>query len=197
MQDTRNKIQETNKEQIPKINLRFDNLKFEIYLFLASCLLFLCSSLSFAQFNLTSQEADIYSKYPKIKVLQTVYYAHHWSDYGRYKRVTKNKKRLGNYVACNFLPGGSIIMIPELFRTTKFEVADTFGGKGYGFFKGEKYWKVDILRNKDEWLDDFDYPMDMYIVKFNKGGPVKNHQVAKNCETIWQSLFPKNPPSSP
>lgn len=189
MQDTRNKIQETNKEQIPKINLRFDNLKFEIYLFLASCLLFFCCSLSFAQFNPSATESAEYSKYPKIKVLQTVYYAHHWSDYGRYKRVSKNKKRIGNTVACNFLPGGSIIMIPELFKTTKFEVADTFGGKGYGFFKGEKYWKVDVLRNKSEWIDDFDHPLDMYIVKYNNAGPVKNSQVARNCQVIQNMLY--------
>jgi len=118
--------------------------------------------------------------YRKVKILATTYFANKWSDIGRYQRVSKNGKRLGNYVALNFLPGGSIIMIPKLFKTTKFEVADTMGGSGKGNYRGKSYWKVDILRNKGEYIDDFDYPLDLYIVKFNKRGPVKNEQVRRN-----------------
>jgi len=126
--------------------------------------------------------------YPKVKVLTTTYYAHRWSDIGRYKRVSKKGKRLGNFVAINFLPGGSIVMIPELFQTTTFEVADTFGGSGIGVYKGKKYWKVDILRNKNEWHDDFDHPLDLYVVKYNKNGPVKNAQVKRNCMNYQKKL---------
>jgi len=118
----------------------------------------------------------------KTKVLASTYYAHKWSDIGRYKRVSKNGKRLGNFVALNFLPGGSIVMIPQLFKTTKFEVADTFGGSGAKYYKGKKYWKVDILRNKGEWYDDIDHPIELVIVKVNKKGPVKNQKVRKNCQ---------------
>ena len=125
-----------------------------------------------------------FSEYPKVKVLVTSYFAHRWSDFGRYKRVSKNGKRLGNFVALNFLPGGSIVMIPELFKTSKFEVADTFGGSGAGYYKGEKYWKVDMLRNKHEWMDNLDHPLDLYIVKYNGKGPVKNRQVRMNCEAF-------------
>lgn len=123
---------------------------------------------------------EVEAKNSPVKILATTYFAHKWSDTGRYKRVSKNGKRLGNYVALNFLPGGSIIMIPELFKTTKFEVADTLGGSGRGPYQGKSYWKVDILRNKGEYIDDFDYPLDLYIVKFNKRGPVKNEQVRRN-----------------
>ncbi|MBI5700792.1 hypothetical protein HZC34_02955 [Candidatus Saganbacteria bacterium] len=122
-----------------------------------------------------------YSKYEKVKIIASTYYAHLWSDTGRYRRVSKNGKRLGDFVALNFLPGGSVIMIPELFKTTTLEVADTFGGSGYTTFKGKKYWKVDILRNKNEFYDDFDYPLDMYIIKLNKCGAVKNKEVRQNC----------------
>jgi len=128
--------------------------------------------------NVSSPEA--YFSDRKVKVLTTTYYAHKWSDIGRYKKVSEKGKRLGNYVALNFLPGGSIIMIPELFKTTTFEVADTLGGSGRGYFHGKAYWKVDILRNKAEYIDDYDYPLDLYIVKYNKQGPVKNRQVRKN-----------------
>lgn len=151
-------------------------------------LLFFASE-SFAAYSPTKKEAEYYSKFPKIKVLQTVYFAHKWSDIGRYKRVSINKKRIGEYVALNFLPGGSIIMIPELFRTSKFEVADTFGGTGFGKFKGKKYWKVDVLRNKGEYIDDFDFPMEMYIVKYNKNGPVKNKAVKQNCINIYNEVI--------
>jgi hypothetical protein len=119
---------------------------------------------------------------PKVRVLVSTYYAHRWSDTGRYRKVSKNKKRLGNFVALNFLPGGSIVTIPALFKTTRFEVADTFGGSGVGYFRGKRYWKVDILRNKDERHMDIDKPVDLYIIKFNKSGPVKNQQVRINSQ---------------
>jgi len=118
--------------------------------------------------------------YQKVRVIASTYYAHKWSDIGRYRRVSKNGKRLGNFVALNFLPGGSIIMIPKLFKTTKFEVADTFGGSGTRYYKGKKYWKVDILRNKGEWYDDIDHPIELIIAGVNHKGPVKNLTVRKN-----------------
>ena len=140
------------------------------------------------QFGLDAKTAKIsntpYQGYPKVKILATTYFANRWSDTGRYRRVSKNGRRMGNFVALNFLPGGSIVAIPELFKTTKLEVADTFGGSGIGHFKGKKYWKVDILVNKNEWIDDFDHPLDLYIVKYNKKGPVKNQQVRKNCQAF-------------
>lgn len=136
----------------------------------------------------TPAEENPYARYPKVKILATCYFAHRWSDYGRYKRVSENGWRLGNYVALNFLPGGSIVMIPELLGTTKLEVADTFGGSGKGRYKGKTYWKVDILRDKNEWIDDFDYPLDLYIVKYNKKGPVKNAQVKQNCQAFIDNL---------
>ncbi len=134
---------------------------------------------------------DPYSQYPKLKVLVSTYYADHWSSTGRYRQVSKNGKRLGNFVALNFLPGGSIIMIPKLFKTTKFEVADTFGGTGLKYHKGKRYWKVDILRNHQEWYDDHDFPLDVYIVKYNRGGQVKNATVRKNCQYIYKQLIKK------
>jgi len=126
--------------------------------------------------------AEDYARYPKVKILASTYVTHRWSATGRYRQVSKNGRRLGDFIALNFLPGGSIVMIPTLFKTTKLEVADTFGGSGRGYYKGAKYWKVDILRDKGEWIDDFDHPLDLYIVKYNKNGPVKNQQVRKNCE---------------
>jgi len=125
--------------------------------------------------------------YPKIKVLTTTYFAHQWSDTGRYRQVSKNGVRLGNFVALNFLPGGSIIMIPALLKTTKLIVADTLGGSGRGHFKGKPYWKVDILRNEAEWMDDIDKPVELLVVKYNKAGPVKNRQVRQNCEEFLKS----------
>lgn len=123
-----------------------------------------------------------FSDHPKVKVLVSTYYAHKWSHQGRYKVVSKNGKRLGDYVALNFLPGGSIVMIPRLFGNTTFEVADTFGGSGIGYFRHKKYWKIDILRNKGEWYDDVDSPVDLYVVKFNSVGPVKNSIVRRNTK---------------
>jgi hypothetical protein len=131
-------------------------------------------------------ESVPYSHYQKTKILVTTYRTDRWSHQGRYKVVSKGGKRLGNYVALNFLPGGSFIMIPELFKTTTLEVADTFGGKGYGYYKGKKYWKVDILRDKGEWMDDFDHPLDLYVVKYNYDGPVKNQEVRLNCQKFMR-----------
>jgi hypothetical protein len=128
--------------------------------------------------------------YPKMNVWVSTYYADHWSDTGRYRQVSKNGKRLGNFVALNFLPGGSIIMIPKLFKTTKFEVADTFGSTGIKTVKGKKYWLVDILRNHNEWYDDHDFPVELLVVKYNKKGPVKNRTVRKNCTLTYNKLYP-------
>lgn len=130
-----------------------------------------------------------FHKHKKIKVITSTYFAHKWSDIGCYKRVSKRGKRLGNFVALNFLPGGSIITIPQIFKTTTFEVADTFGGSGYTYYKGKKYWKVDILKNKNEWHDDFDYPLDLYVIKFNKKGPTKNKQVYNNSIETFKKLY--------
>jgi len=138
---------------------------------------------------LSPATADPYSKYPKLKVLASTYYADHWSNTGRYRQVSKDGKRLGNFVALNFLPGGSIIMIPKLFKTTKFEVADTFGGSGLKYHKGKRYWKVDILRNHNEWYDDHDFPLELYIVKYNKTGQVKNRAVKNNCTAVYKQLY--------
>jgi len=151
-------------------------------LFLISCLLLV--SLPFP----AALAEDAYSKYPRIKVLATTYTTEHWSNQGRYRIVSKGGKRLGNFVALNFLPGGSIVMIPELFKTTKLEVADTFGGSGAGYYKGKKYWKVDILRNRGEWIDDYDHPLDLYIVKINNNGKFKNQAVKKNYQAVLESL---------
>ncbi len=133
--------------------------------------------------------ASDYTPYRKVKVLVTTYRTDHWSYQGRYKVVSKNGKRLGNYVALNFLPGGTIIMIPELFKTTTLEVVDTFGGTGIGYYKGKKYWKIDILRDRGEWMDDFDYPLNMYIVKYNQGGPVKNQLVKRNIQLFLEGKY--------
>jgi hypothetical protein len=130
-----------------------------------------------------------YSPYRKVKVLVTTYRTDHWSSQGRYKIVSKNGKRLGEYVALNFLPGGTLIMIPELFDTTTLEVADTFGGSGVGYYKGKKYWKIDILRDKGEWIDDYDYPLTMVIVKYNYGGPVKNREVKRNVRLFMEGKY--------
>jgi len=127
--------------------------------------------------------------YPKMKVWVSTYYADHWSNTGRNRQVSKNGKRLGNFVALNFLPGGSIIMIPRLFKTTKFEVADTFGSSGVKKVKGKRYWLVDILRNHNEWYDDHDFPVDLYVVKYNNKGPVKNLKVKKSCQAVYRSLY--------
>ena len=97
---------------------------------------------------------------------------------------------MGNYVALNFLPGGSVVMIPQLFKTTKLIVADTFGKSGIGKYKGKKYWKVDILRNRGEWIDDFDFPLDLYVVKYNKKGRVKNAEVRRNCRRFMENTTP-------
>ena len=134
--------------------------------------------------------------YPKTKVLVSTYYAHRWSSIGRYKKVSKNGKRLGNFVALNFLPGGSIVTIPRVFGSTTFEVADTFGGTGIGYYKGKRYWKVDILRNKGEWYDDVDSPMTMFVVKFNDKGPVKNKRVLKNSIQFKQEIIKNTKTSS-
>jgi hypothetical protein len=149
-----------------------------------SLFLFLFLSLSLSLLLAPSSRAENYWQYKKVKILATTYFTHRWSATGRYRQVSKNGKRLGEFVALNFLPGGSIVMIPELFKTTKLEVADTFGGSGVGKYKGQKYWKVDILRDKGEWIDDLDHPLDLYIVKYNKEGPVKNKQVRKNCQAF-------------
>ncbi|OGC14703.1 hypothetical protein A3J90_08885 [candidate division WOR-1 bacterium RIFOXYC2_FULL_37_10] len=141
--------------------------------------------------NLNIEKKDT-PNYFTIKVLTTSYFAHKGSDYGCYRRVTKNQKRMGNFIALNFLPGGSIVMIPALFKTTTFEVADTFGGSGVGYFKGEKYWKVDILKNKNEWHENIDYPIDLYVVKFNEKGPVKNKTVKNNTLSILQKIKANN-----
>ncbi|MBU1867593.1 MAG: hypothetical protein KKD13_03870, partial [Candidatus Margulisbacteria bacterium] len=126
------------------------------------------------------------SVYPSLKVLVTTYYTHNWSEFGRYKKVSQNNHRLGNFVALNFLPGGSIIMIPRLFKGQLFEVADTFGGRGYDYFKGERYWKIDILRDKGEFYEDIDSPVDLYIVKYNKRGEFKNREVKRNALLIYK-----------
>ena len=143
-----------------------------------------------AFFPSPTHAADPYRKYPRLKAIASTYYAHKWSETGRYRQVSKKGKRLGNFVALNFLPGGSIIMLPELFKTTTFEVADTFGGTGYRSYKGKRYWKVDILRNHQEWYDDFDHPIDLYVVKFNRSGPVKNLMVRKNTQRLYKQLYP-------
>lgn len=127
-------------------------------------------------------------KYPTVKVLTTCYFAERWSDQGAYRKVSKNGKRLGNFVALNFLPSGSVIMIPSLFKTTKFEVADTLKGKGRGYFRGKSYWKVDILRNENEWIDDFDRPQDLQIVKINRQGRFRDQLVRENYQTFIDNL---------
>ncbi len=126
--------------------------------------------------------------YRKIKVIVSTYYANRWSDQGRYRMVSKHGKRLGNFVALNFLPGGSVVMLPYMFRTTKFEVADTFGGTGYRYFHGRKYWKVDVLRNQGEKYASVDGPVDLVIVKINFKGPVKNAAVRKNVNDILKTI---------
>jgi len=130
--------------------------------------------------------------YPSVKVMVTTYFTHLWSTQGAYKKVSKNNKRLGNYVAINFLPSGSIVMIPELFKTTKLEVADTLGGSGIKYYKGKKYWKVDILRDKSEWIDDFDHPLNLYVVKINKNGKFRDNIVRQNYYRFLKSLNPTN-----
>ena len=130
------------------------------------------------------------ARYRRVKILATTYRADHFSDIGCYQRVSKNGKRMGNYVALNFLPGGSVVMIPQLFKTTKLIVADTFGKSGIGKYKGKKYWKVDILRNRGEWIDDFDFPLDLYVVKYNKKGRVKNAEVRRNCRRFMENTTP-------
>ncbi len=95
---------------------------------------------------------------------------------------------MGNYVAINFLPAGSIVMIPELFKTTKLEVADTLAGRGVGVYKGKKYWKVDILCNKNEWIDDFDYPMDLIVVKINKNGRFRDRACRRNHQLFLNQI---------
>jgi hypothetical protein len=129
------------------------------------------------------------TKYPKLKVWVSTYYADHWSDTGRYRQVSNHGKRIGNFVALNFLPGGSIIMLPRLFDSTTFEVADTFGGSGFRTVKGRRYWKVDVLRNHNEWYDNHDFPVDLYIVKYNKPGQVKNRVVKNNCLAVYKQLY--------
>ncbi|HTY14021.1 MAG TPA: hypothetical protein VMD02_07570 [Candidatus Omnitrophota bacterium] len=126
--------------------------------------------------------------YRKVKVLVSTYYADRWSDEGRYRMVSHHGKRLGNFVALNFLPGGSIIMLPRIFKTTKFEVADTFGGTGYRYYNGRKYWKVDILRNRGEKYASVDGPVEMVVVSINFKGPVKNAAVRKNAELFIKSI---------
>lgn len=128
---------------------------------------------------------------PQVKILATTYFAHLWSDYGAYRRVSINGRRMGNYVAINFLPAGSIVMIPELFKTTKLEVADTLAGRGVGVYKGKKYWKVDILCNKHEWIDDFDYPLDLIVVKINQNGRMRDRTVRRNYQ-LFQSQINLN-----
>ena len=123
-----------------------------------------------------------------IKILATCYFAPHWSDQGAYRIVSKNGQRLGNFVALNFLPGGSIVMIPALFKTTKLEVADTLAGKGVGAFKGKKYWKVDILCDEKEWIDDFDFPLELIIVKINKNGPMRDRIVRRNYQLFLNNV---------
>lgn len=130
-----------------------------------------------------------YTPYRKPKVLVTTYRTDLWSHQGRYRVVSKEGKRLGNYVALNFLPGGSVIRLPRLFKTSTFEVADTFGGSGIGYFRGKEYWKVDILRDKGEWMDDFDFPLEIEVVKYNFGGPVKNARVRRNCELFLKGIL--------
>ncbi|MFA5034581.1 MAG: hypothetical protein WC500_02225 [Candidatus Margulisiibacteriota bacterium] len=124
--------------------------------------------------------------YPSIKILVTTYYTQNWSETGRYRRVSKDGHRLGNFVALNFLPGGSIVMIPRLFKNQLFEVADTFGGRGYDYFKGKRYWKIDILRDEGEFYEDIDSPVDLYIVKYNKRGEFKNREVKRNALLIYK-----------
>ncbi len=131
------------------------------------------------------------SAYPKIKVWVSTYYADHWSDIGRYRQVSKSGKRLGNFVALNFLPGGSVVMIPRLFKATTFEVADTFGRSGVKRVNDKRYWLVDVLRNHNEWYEDHDFPVDLYIVKYNRRGPVKNAVVHRNCHYVYKRLYPK------
>jgi hypothetical protein len=131
------------------------------------------------------------TKYPRMKVWVTTYYANHWSDTGRYRQVSKNGKRLGDFVALNFLPGGSLVMIPRLFDSTVFEVADTYGGSGRKVVKGICYWKVDVLRNAREWYDTHDFPVVLYIVKYNRNGQVKNRSVRKNCLAVYKKLYKK------
>ena len=124
--------------------------------------------------------------YPSLKVLVTTYYSHNWSEFGRYKKVSTGGRRLGHYVALNFLPGGSIITIPRLFGRQQFEVADTFGGRGWDYFKGKRYWKIDILRDAGEFYEDIDSPVDLYIVKYNKRGEFKNREVKRNALLIYK-----------
>jgi hypothetical protein len=128
--------------------------------------------------------------YRRVKIMATTYRADRFSDIGCYRRVSKNGKRMGNFVALNFLPGGSVVMIPKLFKTTKFIVADTFGKTGIGKYKDRKYWKVDILRNRGEWIDDFDFPLELYVVKYNRGGLVKNAGVRANCRRFMENTTP-------
>lgn len=156
--------------------------KNKIIMVLAVCLLASSS-------RAISREALV--KYPRMKVWVTTYYANRWSDTGRYRQVSKNGKRLGDFVALNFLPGGSLVMLPRLFDSTVFEVADTYGGSGRKVVKGIRYWKVDVLRNAHEWYDTHDFPVDLYIVKYNKAGQVKNRIVRKNCLAVYKKLYPK------
>jgi len=124
----------------------------------------------------------------KTKVLVSTYYAHNWSSQGRYRIVSKNGKRIGDFVALNFLPGGSKIKIPRLFKNTVFEVADTFGGSGVGRYHGKACWKVDVLRNKGEWYDDVDYPVEMEIVKINFKGELKNASARNNFNRFLREV---------
>ena len=131
--------------------------------------------------------------YPKVMVLTTTYFAHRWSDYGCYRRVSKNGKRLGEYVACNFLPAGSMVMIPSLFKTTKLIVADTLAGAGTGYFHGKKYWRLDILRNKNEWIDDFDTPQELIVFKIKTKGVLRDAVVKNNYKKFLQTQAVKLP----
>lgn len=126
----------------------------------------------------------------KVEALITSYFAHRWSDHGAYKQVSVKGKRMGNFVALNFLPSGSIIEIPELLKTTKLEVADTLGGRGVGYYKGKKYWRVDILRNKHEWMDDFDHPLEIRIVKINHKGRFRDKIVKANYQQFLKKGTP-------
>jgi len=169
-------------------NSRFQKRSREFILRLPLIIL-ICFSLLFsllAEFSAFANgpAVEVQSSVPKIKVLTTCYFAHRWSDEGAYRRVSQKGKRLGNFVALNFLPAGSIIMIPELLKTTKLEVADTLGGRGVGRWKGKKFWKVDILRNKAEWLDDFDHPLELVIVKINPSGRLRDRIIKQNYQAF-------------
>jgi len=141
-----------------------------------------------SQTCLPSQEASPIPK--KVKILYTCYFAPRWSEHGAYRRVSQNGKRLGNYIALNFLPSGSVVMIPSVLKTTKLIVADTMANHGIGSYEGKKYWKVDILRNEKEWIDDFDAPQELVIVKINKNGRFRDNIVYENYQTFLRQISP-------